>query len=365
MAPKPKKSGGVTIVDIARDLGVSHATVSRVLNSRDGVKAVTRQRVLDAVDRLGYIANPQARRLAGGRSRVIGLIVSGLTNGYANLLLEGIETALSETDYDLLLYSSVSRSRRQIHESGYVDRLMNGLADGLIIISPFFPEPYLDRLERHHFPYVLVDHSDQRGSRPVISATNFQGAYDATNYLIQLGHQRIAFISGWQVHPSTHERLEGYKAALTTHGLDFDPALIREGDFLIEGGFRAALELFALPQPPTAVFASSDDMAIGVMNAVRQVGLRIPEDISIMGFDDIVQASLVYPTLTTVSQSLYQTGETALNMLLGYIENPQLPRQQQVIATQLMIRNSCQAPPATNGRAPNFPIQTSVTGPNR
>jgi LacI family transcriptional regulator len=354
MGQNHKKSGGVTIVDIAREVGVSHATVSRVLNGHEGVKPATRQRVLDAVERLGYVANLQARRLAGGRSHVIGLIVSGLTNGYTNQLLEGIEIAVSETDYDLLLYSSISRTRRRIHESSYVDRLINGLADGLLIISPFFPEAYIERLEQHNFPYVLVDHSDQRGNRPVIYATNHQGAREATEYLTQLGHRRIGFITGWQLHPSTSERLEGYKAALAAHGLVFDAALVRQGDFLTEGGYRAGLELLTLPDAPTAIFASSDDMAIGVMDAARQLHLRIPDDISIVGFDDIHQASLVYPKLTTVSQSLSQTGAAALNMLVDYIENPQSPRRQHAVATRLVIRDSCQPP------APSYPPSRQV-----
>lgn len=364
MAQKSKKSSSVTIVDIAREIGVSHATVSRVLNDREGVKPVTRQLVLDAVERLGYVANPQARRLAGGKSGVVGLIVSGLTNGYANLLLEGIEAALSETHYDLLLYSSISRSRRQIHESSYVDRLMNGMADGLLIISPFFPEPYLDRLERHHFPYVLVDHSDKRtSSRPAISATNYEGAYEATEYLIKMGHRRIGFITGWQLHPSTHERLVGYQAALTAHNLTFDPALVREGDFLVAGGQRAGMELLTLPDAPTAIFASSDDMAIGVMSAGRTLGLRIPDDISIVGFDDIQQANLVYPRLTTVSQSLHETGRLSLKMLLDYIENPQLPRRHEVVTTHLVVRDSCQPPSAIHQEAQDLPVNVPTAPP--
>ncbi len=363
MRQNHKKSGGVTIVDIAREVGVSHATVSRVLNQHAGVKPATRQLVLEAVERLGYVANQQARRLAGGRSRVIGLIVSGLTNGYSNRLLEGIEVAVSETDYDLLLYSSTTRARRQLHEGHYVDRLVNGLADGLLIISPFFPEAYFERLERHNFPYVLVDHSGQRGNRPIIYAANYQGAYEATEYLIQLGHQHIGFVTGWPVHPSTAERLDGYKAALAAHGLAFDPAIVREGDFLLEGGYRAGLELLALPDRPTAIFASSDDMAIGVMNAARQLGLRIPEDISIIGFDDIHQANLIYPRLTTVSQSLHEVGEVALRMLIEYIDNPQAPRRQQAIATRLVLRDSCQPPTRTHQKAQAVSLNAPTTAP--
>jgi LacI family transcriptional regulator len=359
-----KKSGSVTIVDVARDIGVSHATVSRVLNAHQGVKPATRQRVLEAVDRLGYVANPQARRLAGGRSHLIGLIISGLTNGYAARMLEGIEAAVSETDYDLLLYSSISRTRRQTHEGKYVERLINGLADGLLIVSPFFPDTYFEQLERHRFPYVLVDHTEPRGRHPAIFATNYQGAYEATEYLIQLGHRRIGFITGWQVHPSSHERLQGYQSALAAHNLVFDPAMVCVGDFLIDGGYQAGRKLLSMPDPPSAIFASSDDMAIGVMNAARQLGRRIPDDVSIMGFDDIHQASHVYPRLTTVSQSLEEIGAIALNMLLEYISNPDSPRRQHMMATRLVIRESCQPPARADQQAAVAAVHAAVQAPD-
>ncbi|MBZ0296240.1 MAG: LacI family transcriptional regulator [Anaerolineae bacterium] len=344
MRSSNKKSGNTTIVDIAREVGVSHATVSRVLNNRPGVKESTRQEILAAVQRLGYTVNQQARRLAGGRSHVIGLIISGLTHGYSNTVLAGIEDEISQTDYDLLLYSSHSRQRRQQFEDSYVDRLTNGLSDGLLILSPFFSLGYLDTLEKKGFPYVLVDYYEPSHQSPIIHATNWQGAYDATEYLIQLGHQRIGFITGWDPHPSSGERLAGYKAALEAHQISFQHELIAGGDFLQSGGYKAAQKLLTLPAPPTAIFATSDDMAIGTLEAARERGMQVPADLSIIGFDDIPQASLVYPKLTTVSQSLPEIGRTAVRTLMRYIETPDCPRQQLEIQTRLIIRDSCQPP---------------------
>lgn len=344
MRSSSKKSGNVTIVDIARDVGVSHATVSRVLNDRPGVKESTRQEVLTAVQRLGYTVNQQARRLAGGRSHVIGLIISGLTHGYANNVLAGIEDEIGQTNYDLLLYSSHSRTRRQLYEDSYVDRLTNGMSDGLLILSPFFALDYLDTLEEKRFPYILVDYYEPSHQRPVIHANNWQGAYDATQHLIQLGHQRIGLITGWAPHPSTGERLAGYIAALEAYQLPYRQELVERGDFLQPGGYQATQKLLALPQPPTAIFAASDDMAIGALEAARECGLQVPADLSIIGFDDIPQSSLVSPKLTTVSQSLPEIGRIAVRTLLHYIETPDCPRQQIEVQTRLIVRESCQPP---------------------
>ncbi len=337
-----KKSGNPTIVDIARDVGVSHATVSRVLNKRPGVKASTRQAILAAAQRLGYSANQQARRLAGGQSYVIGLIISSLTSAYANTILAGIEDALCQTEYDLVLYNSASRSRRQRYEDAYIDRLTNGLSDGLLIVSPFFTLDYLDTLEQKGVPYVLVDYDEPSHQRPVIHSTNRQGAYEATTYLIDLGHRRIGFITGWDPHPSSGERLAGYQAALEARQIPYRPALVEPGDFLLQKGYQAAQTLLSLPEPPTAIFASSDEMAIGTLEAARDRGLRVPEELSIVGFDDIPQASLTYPKLTTVRQPLADIGRLAVRIVLNYIETPDCPRQQIEIETQLILRDSCQ-----------------------
>ena len=340
-----KKSGQITIVDIAREVGVSHATVSRVLNGRPGVRASTRADILAAVDRLGYTVNLQARRLAGGKSQVIGLIISGLTHGYSSSILAGIEEALGQTDYDLLLYSSHSRTRRQQHESQYVERLTNGMADGLIILTPFFPRAYLDTLKARRFPCVLIDHYEPGADRATIHVTNWAGAYAATEYLIQLGHERIGFISGWEQHPSSGERLEGYRAALEHYGLPYQPEWVVKGDFLYRGGYQAARILLRQSELPTAIFAASDEMAIGTIEAAREIGLEVPRDLSVIGFDDIPQASVAYPKLTTVSQSLNEIGRLGVETLLHAIENPQTYQPQQIeIPTRLIIRESCQPP---------------------
>lgn len=335
----PRKNRQVTIVDIARETGVSYSTVSRVLSGFEFVRDKTRQRVLEAAQRLGYVANAGARSLAGGRANIIGLLVPGLDNGYIGEIARGIDEELSRVNYDLMLYTT---HRQRGKEAMHVRAIANGLTDGLILVVPLVTD-YLQELQARDFPYVLVDQSDPSSQSNVVDATNWQGAYEATEYLIQLGHRRIGIITGMLQIASARERLEGYKAALAENAIDFDPELVVQGDFWQPTGHQAASVLLDLDHPPTAIFASNDLSAFGAMQAIRERGLRIPEDVSIIGFDDVPQASLVHPRLTTVRQPLDEMGRTAVRLLLEQIENPSQPARRVTLSTQLIVRDSCQA----------------------
>jgi len=332
---------GVTIFDVAREAGVSYATVSRVLNNKDHVKPEKRQAVLDAVARLGYVANSQARSLAGGVSRVIGLLVQDVGTSYTGEIVRGIDEELSSAGYDLMLYTT---HRRKAKESAYVDAIARGLADGLLLILPRDPGAYLESLRLQNFPYVLIDHQGIGDYARSVGATNWQGAYDATRYLLELGHRRIGFITGAMDLGCSVDRLAGYAAALSDRDIQVDPLLIRTGDFFRPQGFAGAQALLDLPQPPSAIFASNDEMAFGVMEAVRVRGLRIPDDISVIGFDDISQASLVHPELTTVRQPMEQMGRRATQMLLELIADPQQMMGRVTLPTTLVVRGSCREP---------------------
>ncbi|MCL4394950.1 MAG: LacI family transcriptional regulator [Chloroflexi bacterium] len=331
----------VTIVDVAREAQVSLATTSRVINNEAHVRPEKRERVLRAMDRLGYTVNLQARSLRGGRSRMIGLVVRDVGTGYAGEIVRGIDLELAESEYDMMLYTT---HRRKIQESAYVDMLSRGMADGLLLILPRHPEAYLRVLRQRRYPHVLIDHQgiDDRG--PAIGATNWQGAFDATQYLIELGHRRIGFICGSMDLGCARERLAGYQAALKHFGLPADPAMVREGDFFQTRGYSAADELLSMPTPPTAIFASNDVSAFGVMEAVRDHQLRIPDDISIVGFDDVPQATQVHPPLTTVRQPLEQMGRAAARLLLKIIQEPKHPAQRVDLPTELVIRETTRKP---------------------
>lgn len=342
MARSDRSIESVTIIDVAREAGVSYATVSRVINNKAHVKPEKREAVLGAMSRLGYIVNQQARGLASGRSHVIGLLVQNLGSSWMGAIVRGIDDQLSAAGYDMMLYTT---NRRKDSEMAYVSAITRGVADGLLLIIPADPQAYLESLHRQHFPYVLIDHPGINDQGPSVGVTNWQGTYAATRYLIELGHQRIGFITGNLEMASATERLAGYQAALTDHDLRLDPALVVEGDFLQSSGFVGGQALLNLPQRPTAIFASNDVMAFGLMDAARDRGLHIPEDLSIIGFDDITEAATVFPPLTTVRQPLEQMGRTATCMLLRLIESPDTPVQRIILPTELIIRSSCQPPP--------------------
>lgn len=341
MSKDIKKLNSPTIIDVARESGVSYSTVSRALNGYEFVKPATRDKVLRAAQKLGYVPNQQARSLAGGRSGLIGVLVPGLDNGYITEIIRGVDEELAKSDYNLILYTT---HRHRTRESSYVSTIMNGGADGLLLVVPFISNTYLDTLHQQNFPFVVIDQFDKTGKSSVVNGTNWQGAYDATQYLIGLGHQRIGFITGLIELHSAMDRLSGYQSALNDANLPVQEEWIVKGDFGEQGGYLATQDLLDLPNPPTAIFASNDLLAFGTMEAIRQRGLSIPEDISVIGFDDIPQASWVYPALTTVHQPLDKMGRLAVKMLLEHIDSPEYLPYVATLATELIVRDSCQAP---------------------
>ncbi len=342
MARNDRQPGEVTIFDVAREAGVSYATVSRVINNKDHVKPDKRERVLRAMTRLGYVVNQQARSLAGGKSQVVGLVVPGLDTSYIGEIIRGIDEELSNASYDLMLYTT---HRRKARESTFVATLTQGLADGLLLVLPRDPGAYIETLRRRRFPFMMIDHQGVDEHGPSVGATNRRGGYTATRHLLELGHRRIGFITGTLDLGCSIDRLAGYQDALAEFGVVFDPALVREGDFAQPDGFQGARELLELPEPPTAIFASNDLMAFGVMDAVRDCGLRIPGDISVIGFDDIPQTTHVHPTLTTVRQPLEQMGRIATRMLLEQIGNTAAEPARIELPTELIVRASCRSLP--------------------
>ncbi len=338
---RKKSQNSITIVDVAREAGVSYSTVSRVFSGFEFVNGDTREKVIEAANRLGYVVNLQARSLAGGRSNIIGLLAPGIDNGYISEIVSGIDQELARSNYDLMLYTT---HRYAGKEAFYVKSIANGLVDGLILIVPLITANYIQALPSQDFPYVLIDQTDSMPHSSSVDATNWQGAYDATNYLISIGHRRIGFITGQLQLSSSTERLDGYRAALQHHHIAYDESLVALGDYQTKGGYAAGQQLINLPQRPTAIFASNDLSAIGAIEAARERGLRIPNDISFVGFDDIPQASLAYPKLTTVRQPLVQIGQVAVRLLLEKIDDPEKEARRVTLSTELIIRDSC-APP--------------------
>lgn len=320
-------------------------SVSRVLNGQTGVSERTRQRILEAVEELGYVPNP-ALRVRSGSTQVIGLLIPDITTTYMGEILRGISGAAERLNYGLMLLTqgTVDHAKRT---SYYLSLLNNFRVDGVLMVVPRDYEVIVDELKARDIRYVIIDHHSNTGNEPSITATNRNGILNAMRHLLALGHQRIGFITGRMDIACSHDRLQGYRDGLAEVGLPFDPELVREGDFSQPMGFRQGAALLQLDQPPTAIIASNDLMAFGIMDAVKASGLAIGQDISIVGFDDIVMASQVYPPLTTIRQPMASMGEAALEMLVTLLQGRTVLNPRRELPTELIIRESTGRVPQT------------------
>ncbi|WP_084658803.1 LacI family DNA-binding transcriptional regulator [Thermogemmatispora onikobensis] len=318
----------MTISDIARLAGVSKATVSRVLNHKPDVDPVTRERILRIMEEHNFVPSVTASGLAAGKGHLIGVLVPALTWPLIPDIMRGIAEVVEETSYELVLYS-IKSSNHERDRSDVINRILaNRLIAGLLAIFPGQSARYLPALQRQGLPVVLLDDQGLPPEQlPWITADNRAGAYAATRHLIELGHRRIAHIQGPLKYQVSRERFQGYCEALQDHDIPLEPSLILQGDFMPPGGRACACQFFAMPERsrPTAIFAASDLMAYGVMGAAEEFGLRIPEDVSLVGFDDISSSGHMRPPLTTVRQPLAEMGRCALELLLSLLETPDRP----------------------------------------
>ncbi|HZR41549.1 MAG TPA: LacI family DNA-binding transcriptional regulator [Ktedonobacteraceae bacterium] len=313
-----------TIDDIARLAGVSKATVSRVLNHKPDVDPNTRERILRIVEEQGFVPSITASGLAGGRSRLIGVLVPSFTWPFIPNIMRGIAEVIGETVYELVLYS-INDSTRENDKGDVIDHILaTKLTAGLLAVLPGPSAKYVVRLHKHGFPVVLIDDQELPPNVPWVGADNCTGAYEAVLHLIRLGHRRIAHIQGPMKNLCSRERYEGYCRALQEEGLTPDPDLVAEGCFTALSGRAAADKFFSLPEDrrPTAIFAGSDQMAYGVMASAEEHGLRIPRDLALVGFDDLESSAHVRPALTTVRQPFYEMGQCSIELLLSMLDKP-------------------------------------------
>ncbi|MFT5195511.1 MAG: LacI family transcriptional regulator [Cellvibrionaceae bacterium] len=327
----------VTIMDVAKHAGVSFSTVSRVVNNYQFIKPATREKVQQSMDELGYVANLKARSLAGGRSNVIGLLVFDLENSYFTEVVRGIDAEVSALNYDMMISTTHQRRER---EKTYIGQLASGMVDGLIIMLPQEIESWLAQLQQRNVPYVLIDHESGSGQGHIIRTANRRGAIAATNHLLDLGHTKIGLITGTPSVQSGRERIEGFRQALAERVISADESLIQQGDFDEKSGRACGLKLLQMADRPTAIFALNDAMALGVYEAAESLGLSIPEDLSVMGFDDIPEAKYIRPQLTTVRQPQREIGRTATRLLVDLIENPGRELETITLETELIVRKS-------------------------
>jgi LacI family transcriptional regulator len=332
----------VTIREIADRAGVSIATVSRVLNGREDVAPETRELVSRVIQENRYTANRSARGLSAGRTGLVGVLVPMVFPAYFAGMLAGAAEAFAERDLHIVLSPTGGEHDRE------VSALMglHGLTDGALIILPNESSDELVRLLEGGYRFVVLDPLMPLDERiPSVSAAHTSGADQAMQHLLRLGHRRIAHIAGPPGWVATEERVRGYHAALASSGILPDPALTVDALPEFDTGREAADRLLGLPDPPTAIFAFNDNIAIGALQAARARGIRVPEDLSVVGFDDVEYATIVTPALTTVRQPLAEMGRTAVSLLARVLGQQRLEALHVELATRLVVRDSTAPPP--------------------
>ncbi|KGM14407.1 LacI family DNA-binding transcriptional regulator [Cellulomonas bogoriensis] len=329
--------GRVTIGDVARTAGVSVATVSKVINGRYGVAAATSSRVRAVIEQLGYESSLVARSLRSHRTHVIGILVAEF-EPYSTELLKGTSTGVTGTGYELLAYSGGGRAGEDVGwERRYLSRLSGTLIDGAILVTPTVVDVQFG------IPVVAVDPHTGPSGLPTVDSDNLAGAVTATEHLINLGHKRIALLGGRPDLESARLREEGYRQAMGAAGIPVDDDLVRVGGYRPGTSDRPARELLTLAQPPTAVFAANDLSAIRVMEIAQTLGFRIPQDLSVIGFDNVPESTMSRPPLTTIRQPLQQMGAEAMRMLIDLIDGKE--REPHLcLPTELVERDSCGPP---------------------
>jgi LacI family transcriptional regulator len=332
------------ITDVAAALGISIATVSRALNDRPQVADKTRERVLAYAQEMGYVSNRHARALVSGQPAYVGFAVPQVRSQYFMRILEGAAHAADDFGAHLVVCPTDYRSDREV---SLLDRLLSGGAAGALLVLPAESTSELARLRQRQYPFVVIDPTvPLEASIPVVSVANISGGKAVTEHLIACGHRRIGIITGPRHWCASVDRLAGYHAALAAAGILFDPQLVGESTFESDGGFtiaggRAATHaLLDLAAPPTAIFALNDEIALGVIRAVHERGLKVPDDISVVGFDNADFASLVTPTLTTVNQPAQDLGRIGVSMLFSILGGKTLDATRVELSTRLIVRNS-------------------------
>jgi LacI family transcriptional regulator len=334
--------------DIARMAGVSLGTVSHVLNDSAGVREPLRRRVLEAVQAAGYQPSQLARGLRRDKTNMIGMIIPDITNPFFPAVVRGAEDVAFSNGYRLILCNTDNdHSKELVH----LNELRTYLPAGLIVIPSNFSDlsAQAESYRRVGTGVVCIDRLPKNWCGDSVTVDNEGGAFNATKYLLQMGHKTLAAIAGPLHLTNSMQRLDGFKRAMREARLNVAPEYVQETTFDKQGGYSKALILLRLIPRPTAIFAGNDMIALGALLAIREAGLRCPEDISLMGFDDLDLAETTNPSLSSVSQSGYQLGTTAARILLDRLEGDHGPAKHVVLETSLKLRNSVAPLPVEAG----------------
>ncbi|WP_216827761.1 LacI family DNA-binding transcriptional regulator [Alkalihalobacterium elongatum] len=325
-----------TIKDVAQKANVSIATVSRILNNQLGYSEKTKERVLKVIEELGFRPNAIARGLVSRRTKTIGVLLPNVTSSFASKLLKGIEKSAHENDYSMIVCNTDHSGSRTLD---YLNILGEKKVDGLIFSSQEIKEEYYETITRLGIPVILISSMSYRFPLPYVKVDDRQAAYHATSYLIKNGHEKIAMISG-DDDLTGKPRMEGYKQAMEDHELPLNEKLIVYGGFDFESGKKCMKQLLPLKNEFTAVFSASDDMAVGAMSAAYENNLKVPDDFSIIGFDNTLVAEMAIPPLTTVAQPLWEMGKMAIEKVIEMIESEGHHTSSSIMNFQIIERKS-------------------------
>ena len=328
--------------DVARVAQVSISTVSRVINEPELVNQETRRRVQKAIDQLGYLPSRVAQRLRGegGDAKLIGLVLPDIQNPFFADLARGVEDVAQRHGYLVFLGNSDEDAAK---EKRYLDVMRAESVDGIIVPPCSETDEAVADLVRRQLPVVCVDRRLLRGKVDTVLVDNVRGAHEAMEHLIGLGHRRIGFIEGLPQLSTSRERLQGYRQALEEHGIPFDPTLVRQGDSRHGSGRDLTRELLELPDRPSALLIGNNLMTLGALEMIHQKGLRIPEEVAILGYDDMPWALALNPPLTAVRQPGDEVGRRAMELLLQRIREPQRSASLVMMQPELVVRKSCGA----------------------
>ncbi|HEU4636597.1 MAG TPA: LacI family DNA-binding transcriptional regulator [Edaphobacter sp.] len=340
----------IDIRTVAASAKVSVATVSRVINNIANVDPVLSKRVWEAITKLGYIPNNQARALVSGRSRLLGVIIFDITNPFFPELIQGFEEEAVGAGYETLIGSTGYDLRRM---EICVQRMLERKVDGVAVMTFGIEEPLLERFTLKKIPMVFVDVAPEKKGFSAIRIDYDHGIYEAVQHLAVLGHRRIAFIAGPTGLHSAQARKQAFSAAVASIGLELPHEFVYVGDYTTEGGSRGAEHLLKLAQPPTAIVCANDMTAIGAMHAASRLGMKIPDDLSLVGFDDIGIARYMLPPLTTVRMSGREIASSAVKILIATLKKEDNDKvAYETVKTRLVVRQSTTIPKESRGGVP-------------
>lgn len=329
----------VNINDVAKKSGLSVVTVSRVINNLPSVREYNRKKVTEAMVELGYQPNAAARTLATGKTGVIGMLVQYLDDSFFNDVVQSVNKHLMENGY----YLAISIMNDVINKGNGINFIFQEQrVDGILVLTPINEEDYILEMKKKNVAFVLIDNQKSNSSVSSILVDNYKGGYEATNHLIQLGHEKIGYIGGAVVYLSSNEREKGFMDALKDAGMK--PYKVENGDFGAQSGYEITKGWLEQGIIPTGIFVADDYGAFGAIDAIREFGLRVPEDISVCGFDDDPLSSLLHPKLTTVKQPGYEIGKKAVEVLLDLINDNGRRNSTIKIQPELIIRQSTSIP---------------------